>query len=195
MRRGLISVAIVAAFVVIFTLSRHHSPPPTTTTSTTVSTTSSSSTTTSKPGTDCLGSDFRAVFNQGQGAAGTVYASVTLTRTGDGSCIVKGFPVLTLQDNKGVVLGIDQVDLGTSTGPVQFQSAKANEAPAPVTLAKGSSTNFSLAYNDVQTGNTACENVVTLNVQFSSSGTSIPVTPTYPLQPCDNGRIWVSPFY
>jgi hypothetical protein len=193
-RRGLISVVIVVAFVAIFALSRHHSTPPTTTTTTT-SATSTSSTTTSNPGTDCLGSDFKAIFLQGQGAAGTVYASVTLTRTGAGSCTVKGFPILTSQDNKGGVLPINQIDLGSASAPIQFQPARANEAPRSITLVKGASTNFSFAYNDVQTGTTACENVVTLNVEFTSTGTSVPVTPAYPLQPCDNGKIWVSPFY
>ena len=193
MKRGLISVVIVVGFVAIFTLSRHHTT--VTTTTTTTSATSTSSTTTSNPGTDCLGRDFKAMFVQGQGAAGTVYASVTLTRTGAGSCTVKGFPVLTMYDNKGVVLPINQIDLGSTSGPIQFQPATANEAPTSVMLIKGASTNFSLAYNDVQTGTTACESVVTLNVQFASTGISVPVTPAYPLQPCDNGRIWVSPFY
>jgi hypothetical protein len=189
-RRGLIAVAIFAAFVAIFALSRHHTAPTSSTSST-----STSSTITSNPGTDCQGRDFRAVFNQGQGAAGTVYASITLTRTGTGSCTVKGFPVLTLHDDKGALLAINQIDLGTATGPVRFQPVKSNQAPTTVTLASGSSTNFSFAYNDVQTGNTACESAVTLNVQFTTSGTSVAVTPTYPLQPCDNGKIWVSPFY
>jgi hypothetical protein len=192
-RRGLISVVIVVAFVAVFALSRHHSTP--TTTTTTTSTTSTSATTTSNPGTDCRGSDFKAIFVQGQGAAGTVYASVTLTRTGAGSCTVKGFPILTSHDNKGAVLPINQIDLGSASAPIQFQPVKANVAPTSVTLVQGASTNFSFAYNDVQTGTTACENVVTLNVQFTSAGTSVPVTPAYPLQPCDNGKIWVSPFY
>ena len=194
MRRGLVSLAIFAAFVAIFTLSRHNTSVISTTT-TTAPPTSTSSTTTSNPGTECRGSDFKAVFNQGQGAAGTVYASVTLTRTATGSCTVKGFPILTLQDNKGAVLAINQIDLGTAGAPIQFQPAMANQAPTSLTLTQGSSTNFSFAYSDVQTGSTACDNAAAINVQFMSAGSSTSVRPTYPIQPCDNGRIWVSPFY
>jgi hypothetical protein len=190
-RRGLISVAIFAAFVVIFTLSRHTT---TSTTSTSPTTTASTATTTTSPDTTCSGADFKGVFNQGQGAAGTIYASVTLTMTTSGSCTVKGYPFLTLQDNKGAVLPLSQVNVGPS-GPVQFQDAAANESPTKLTLHRGSTTNFSLAYSDVPTGNTTCESATTISVQFTVAGTSVPVTPAYPLQPCNGGRVWVSPFY
>ena len=194
MRRGLISVAIFVAFVAIFTLSRHAVS--TTTTSTSSTTTVSSSTTTSStPGTGCNGRDFKGTFNQGQGAAGTIYASVTLTKVSAGSCSEKGWPLLTLQDVHGTTLVANVVDVPSSTQGVQFADPKANRAPTALVLTKGSTTTFSLAYSDVPTGTTACDNAVTLNVQFAASSTSVVVTPAYPLQPCDNGRVWVSPFY
>jgi hypothetical protein len=56
-------------------------------------------------------------------------------------------------------------------------------------------TNFSLAYSSVSTANTVCDNAVTISVQFATGGASLPVTPAYPIQPCDNGKIWISPFY
>jgi hypothetical protein len=193
-RRTLVLLGVFLAFVAIFTLSRH---PTTTTTSTSTSTSStSSSTTTTKPaGTTCLGSDFRGRFNQGQGAAGTIYASVTLTKSTVGSCTLKGWPRLTLQDKLGAQLPVNAVDLPSSSGGLQFSTPQANQSPSLLRLAKGATTNFSLAYSDVPTANSVCDNAVTMNVQLSVGGSTVTVTPTYPLQPCNNGRIWVSPFY
>jgi hypothetical protein len=47
----------------------------------------------------------------------------------------------------------------------------------------------------VQVGTTACESAVTVSVQFVKGGASIPVTPQYAVQPCNNGQLWLSPFY
>ncbi len=194
MRRTLVLLGVFLAFVAIFTLSRH--PTSATTTTTTTMTSTSSSTTTTKPvGTTCLGSDFKGQFIQGQGAAGTIYASVALTKSTTGSCTVKGWPRLTLQDKLGAKLPVNEVDLPSSGGGLQFSVPQANLAPTLLTLTKGATINFSLAYSQVPTANSVCDNAVTMNVQFSVNGSTVTVTPTYPLQPCDNGRIWVSPFY
>jgi hypothetical protein len=200
-RRGLAAVAIIVAFVVIITLSRHvvDSPSSTTTTTTTVpvTTTTVASTTTSSVAlaSTCQGSAFKGVFNQGEGAAGTVYASVTLTKETLGTCSVKGFPILTLQDKTGAVLPVSLVDQLGTDNVIQFTAAIANKPATQLTLADGSVTNFSLAYSSVQTANTVCDNAVTISVQFASGGASLPITPAYALQPCDDGKIWVSPFY
>ncbi len=199
MRRGGISIAIFIAFVVIITLSRHviDSTSSTTTTGVPVTTTSVSSatTTTSSAAPICQGSDFTGVFNQGEGAAGTVYASVTITKATPGACSVKGWPILTLSDKTGAVLPLNQVDQTGANNVIQFPAPKANDAAVALTLTNGSVTNFSLAYSSVPTANTVCDAAVTLSVQFAKGGSSSPVTPSYPVQPCDNGKIWVSPFY
>jgi hypothetical protein len=199
-RRGVTSLAIFVAFVVIITLSRHIIDPTssTTTTSTlqTTTTTSSSTTTTAaSAGTNCQGSAFSGVFNEGEGAAGTIYASVTLTKRSAGTCTVKGWPILTLQDKTGAVLPLSLVDQSGTNNAIQFSTAKANAAPTTLTLTNGSVTNFSLAYSSVSTANTVCDNAVTISVQFAAGGATVPVTPAYPVQPCDNGKIWISPFY
>jgi len=199
-RRGGISIAIFVAFVVIITLSRHVIDPSsgTTTTGVPVTTTTISSATTTTAvaaAPTCQGSAFTGVFNEGEGAAGTVYASVTLTDHTAGSCSIKGWPILTLQDKTGAVLPLSLVDQSGSNNAIQFSAPKANKAPVALTLTDGSVTNFSLAYSSVQTANTVCDNAVTLSVQFAAGGSSLPITPAYPLQPCDNGKIWVSPFY
>ncbi|MGD0691014.1 MAG: DUF4232 domain-containing protein [Acidimicrobiales bacterium] len=200
MRRGLTSVAIFIAFVVILTLSRHVIDSTSGTTTTTVApttTTSVATPTTTSPvtATTCQGSAFSGVFNEGEGAAGTVYASVTLTKHTPGSCAIKGWPILTLQDKDGAVLPLNAVDESGTNNVVQFLTAKANQPPSPLTIANGSVTNFSLAYSSVSTANTTCDNAVTISVQFSTGGATVPVTPAYSVQPCDNGKIWLSPFY
>jgi hypothetical protein len=78
---------------------------------------------------------------------------------------------------------------------IQFSVAKANEPPAVLTMSNGSVTNFSLAYSSVPAANSVCDNAITISVQFATGGSSVPVTPAYPVQPCDSGKIWVSPFY
>jgi len=200
-RRGLTSVAIFIAFVVILTVSRHVIDPTSSTTTTTTvaptTTTSVATPTTTSPvtATTCQGSAFSGVFNEGEGAAGTVYASVTLTKHTPGSCAIKGWPILTLQDKNGAVLPLNGVDESGTNNVVQFLTAKANQPPAPLTIANGAVTNFSLAYSSVSTANTVCDNAVTISVQFAAGGATVPVTPAYSVQPCDNGKIWLSPFY
>lgn len=200
MRRGLISVAIFLAFVAIFTLSRHHTPTVTTTTTgapITTTTTSSSGTTTTSTLAEavCQGSSFNGVYDEGQGAAGTVYASVTLTKTSPGTCAVTGWPTVTLQDKTGALLPVNLVNVPSAGNTLRFPAPKANRAPTQVLLHQGSVTNFSLAYSSVETANTVCDNALTLNIQFATGGSAVPVTAPYAVQPCDNGKVWVSPFY
>jgi hypothetical protein len=192
-RRGLISVAIFVAFVAIYTLSRHGTSPTTTTTSSSTTTTSAVTTTTSA--TTCHGSDFTGVFNQGQGAAGTIYASMTLTMKTGTPCTINGWPLLTLQDRTGAVLALNEVLVPSSAQGIQFPDSRANKPPSKLSMQQGSSTTFSIGYNDVQVGTSACVNAVTISVQFQKSGSAIAVTPDYPIQPCNNGRVWASPFY
>jgi hypothetical protein len=196
-RRGLISVAIFVAFVAIFTLSRHAIHSSTTTTTTTETVTSTSNTTsTTLASAACNASDFSGVYNEGEGAAGTIYASVTLTKTTAGTCTLKGWPILTLQNRLGAILKSTGIDEPSSANGFQFSTpAQANAAPKSLTLSMDGTTTFSLAYSDVQSGTTACESAVTISVQFVAGGSAIPVTPAYAVQPCNNGQIWLSPFY
>ena len=195
MRRGLISIAIFVAFAAIFTLSRHLTATTTTSVATTTTSVSASTTTSATSSTTCTGSAFTGTFNQGQGAAGTVYASITLTKSTAGTCTVNGWPTLTLQDTTGGLLPVSLSLVPSSGNAVQFLVPQANKAPATLTLHQGSTANFSLAYSQVQTGATACESAATISVQFSKNQSSVAVTPAYPITPCNNGKIWVSPFY
>ena len=190
MRRGLISVAIFIAFIAVYTIGRHGFGTTTTTTTTTTAATS-----TTLAGRVCKANDFSGAYNEGQGAAGTIEASVTLTKSTAGSCTLKGWPLMTLQDRLGAVLASNLVDVPSSANGHQFTITKANAAPTTLTLNQNATTNFSLAYSDVPTGATACESAVTLSVQFTTNGAAITVTPPYAVQPCNGGQIWVSPFY
>ena len=195
MRRGLISIAIFVAFAAIFTLSRHPTATTTTLAATTTTSVSGSTTTSATSAATCAGSAFTGTFNQGQGAAGTVYASITLTKSTAGTCTVHGWPTLTLQDTTGGLLSVSLALVPSSGNAIQFSAPQANRAPTTLTLHQGSSTNFSLAYSQVQTGTTTCESAATISVQFSKNQSSVAVTPSYPITPCNNGKIWVSPFY
>jgi len=75
---------------------------------------------------------------------------------------------------------LNLLDESGSHNAIQFSAAKANEPPALLTMTNGSVTNFSLAYSSVQTGNTVCDNAVTISVQFATGGSTVPVTPAYP---------------
>jgi hypothetical protein len=185
-------IVIIVLGVIAVAATRYVINAPNTTTTTTSST---STTSTTLAGNTCKASDFSGAFDQGQGAAGTISASITLTKTTTGSCALKGWPMLTLQDRLGGLITTNVVDVPSSGNSFQFPSTKANAAPTTLTLAQNSTTNFSLAYSDVQTGTTACASAVTVSVQFVPRGPTVTVTPPSPVQPCNNGQIWVSPFY
>lgn len=193
MSRALKSLGLFFAFVVIFTLSRHALSPSSTTTSSSVATSTTSSTSVSSPA--CSAHDFHGVFNAGQGSIGTVYASVTLTKYAGPTCTLKGWPMLTLQDRTGAVLPSSTSNLPTANSPIQFPDAPANRAPKSLTLTSGESVNFDLAYSSVPSGAQSCPSVETLSVQFAKDGPVVAITPAYPPQPCNQGAIWVSPFF
>ena len=174
--RALKSLAIFFAFVAIFTLSRHTGAPPRPRRPRPPRPRAPSTTTTS-PRHDLLGgSDFQGVFNQGQGAAGTIYASVTLTKTTSGCVHRQGLADLDAAGPTGGGPSPESVNCRPER-PDAVPDAGANQAPTKLTLHHGSTTTFSLAYSDVPTGNTACESATTINVQFTVAGTSVPVTP------------------
>jgi hypothetical protein len=188
-KRALTLLAVFFAFVAIYAISRHSSTTSTTTTTTTAPATSS--TTSPVTTTTCQGSDFRGVYNEGEGAAGTIEASVTLTKVTAGSCTVDGYPLLTLQDQSGAVFSSTTSD----QSPVQFPVAAANKPPTAHRVSDGASISFALGYSDVPVGSETCPSAVTISVQFAKAGSTTTVTPSYPLQPCNAATIWVSPFY
>lgn len=202
MKRALISLALFFAFVVVVTVSRHHTTPNTTTTTTTTSvsttTTSTAVTTTTAlaNGSTCQGADFTGVFGLSQGAAGTIYTSVTLTKSTPGSCTLKGWPVLGLKNQAGAVLAERTIDVPSSSDTVNFLNPKANHAPTTLSLTQGSGTTFSMAFSDVPTGSaTSCPTAAVVIVGTGVGATTSSISLTYPIQPCNGGTLIVSPFY
>jgi hypothetical protein len=208
--RAVKTLLIFAAFAVIVTLGRHalHSTTTTTTTTTTVvspvvttTSTTTPTTTTTTPatttGTDCAASGFRGAYVQGQGSLGTVYDSVTLTKTSPGACTLQGWPLVTLADRHGAVVATTNVNVSGSTqsSPITFPTPSANAVPALLHLTTGSTVAFALAYSDVPIGNETCPSAYALRVQLVAGGGTIPVNAQYPLQPCGQFTLWLSPFY
>ena len=147
-------------------------------------------------------SAFSGTYNEGQGAAGTVYASVTLTKTTPGSCTVDGWPLVTLQNKLGGLVAVTPIDVPKAgngfqflTGTASDLTSAANHAPSALSLTQSQSVTFALAYSDVTVGTQACGNGVSMSVQFATDGSTVGLTPPSPIQPCDNGQIWLSPFY
>lgn len=200
MSRALKVLVLIVVLVGVYVVSRHvvASHAVTTTSSTTTSTsatTTSPTSTTSLAGAACRAQDFTGAYVEGEGAVGTTYASVSVTKTTAGACTLRGWPLLTIQDHLGAVLPGTAVDVPSSTSGFRFLNARANAVPTTLTLTLGETAQFALAYSSVQTGAAACEVATTLSVQFVADGASVTVTPQYPLQPCDQGKIWLSPFY
>ncbi len=139
MRRGLISVGLFIAFVAILALSRHvvdsNNTTTTTTSATPTTTTTEPATSTTTASDVCLASEFSGAYNEGEGAAGTIYASVTVTKTTAGSCTLEGWPILTLQNRLGGVLPVTAVDVPTASSGFQFLTPQANAAPKSLTIA------------------------------------------------------------
>ncbi len=208
MNRAVKTLLLFIAFAVIVTLGRHalHSTSTTTSTTTVISpvattTTLATPTTTTTlattTGSDCVASGFRGTYVQGQGALGTVYDSVTLTKTSAGSCTLEGWPLVTLADQHGSVVATTNVNVpsATQSSSISFPTPSANASPTTLHLTTGSTVAFSLAYSDVPIGNETCPSAYSLRVQLVSGGGEIPVSAQYPLQPCGQFTLWLSPFY
>ncbi len=208
MNRAVKTLLIFVGFAVIVTLGRHALQTSTTTTTTTTVVTSPTTTTTvatsptttttvAATGTDCVASGFTGTYVQGQGSLGTVYDSVTLTKTSAGTCTLEGWPLVQLADRHGAVVATTNVDVHQSarSAPITFPTPSANGAPTSLHLTTGSTVAFALAYSDVPIGNETCPSAYTLRVQLAAGGGVIPVSAQYPLQPCGQFMLWLSPFY
>lgn len=190
MSRGLRSVALFVLFVVVVALGRHVALGPTSTTSTTTSTTTTSSTTTTGLPA-CQGSDFTAVDDGGEGAAGTVFDAATLTKITPGDCTVNGYPLLTAQDGTGGIVATTVQPASTS---LTFPQSAANAPASALTVASGSSIGFSYSFSDNSAG-PACPSLRTLNVGFAVNQSVATITLKFPATLCGNGAVAVSPFY
>ncbi len=203
MRRSLRNLILAVVLVVGgFTVGRvfiHHTPTPTTTTTTPPASTTTSppstttvpaSTTTTGPAslTTCRGSQFTGLNVGSQGATGTGYDTISLTKVSGPSCVVDGYPVVTLYSAQGALTNFTW---STSTN---FPSPPANTAPAAYTVVAGQKVDVQLRYATLAAGTQACPSVQRAAVQFVRGDTPVSVDFTFPITPCGNA-IAVSGFY
>ncbi|HQU25420.1 MAG TPA: DUF4232 domain-containing protein, partial [Acidimicrobiales bacterium] len=186
MSRALKGLALFFAFVVIYTISRHaigSSSSSTTTTSSPSTTTSVPAVTTTTAGpAACAAGDFSGRFNQGQGAGGDVYASVTVTKNTPGSCTLRGWPRLTLLDGQGGLIATTATDAPNATTSGAFLSPpQANQPPRTLTLGNNQSATFDLIYSDVSVV-PRCPSAVTLSAQLPAGASETLVTASPPVQ-------------
>ena len=123
-----------------------------------------------------------------QGAAGTAYDVMTLTKVGGNSCVVDGYPLLTLLNDKGAV---SAVAVSASTN---FPARPANASPVAHTIVTGQKIDIQLRYVDVASNSQACASVSRVSVQFVSGDTPVVVPFAFPISPCQ-GAVGVSGFY
>ena len=186
MKRGLISAGAFLALLVIVAISRHAINSSTTTTTTTVPI--------SNIPAACAAKDFTGTWANGEGAAGTIYASVTFQYNGTTTCSIDGTPQIVLYDENGAALPTNVVP-ATSTS-ANFSAPAANEPARTLTIKPGDTTNMAFWYSDVPSGTeTSCPSATSMKVGLPAGPVSIIVTPPYALQPCDGGQLTVSPFY
>jgi len=192
MSRGLKSIGLFLAFVLIFSLSRHHLFSSTSTTTTSVAT----STTTTYSST-CDPKDMTAAFVGGQGAAGTIYGQWTLTKNSGADCVLYGYALVTYQDSFGALLPIHLTH--TPLDHVSyFADQAANQAPQRVSMQVGSVAHIDFSYSDVQIDNGSCPTVSAISLQFHQGGGTMQIATSSSnvglFAPC-SGKTLISPFF
>jgi hypothetical protein len=195
-------VLVVVAVVVGSRIGHRRTSTPTTTTSpvvtsttvatsttVTTSTVPTSTTTVTASLTTCRGSQFTGTNVGSEGAAGTGYDIMTLTKTSPGSCVVDGYPIVSFLGAKGVVVtGLSVRDA------TDFPIGAAQGPPRAHTIVTGQKVGLQVRYADIPVGTATCPSVSQINVQFVAGDQSVPVKIAYPIAPC-GGALAVSAFY
>jgi hypothetical protein len=162
----------------------------TTSTSAATTTTTTAATTTSTSATTTGCNHITASPGQGQGAAGTITGTITVTNAGTAACTVNGYPTMALFSGSGAPLTVTMMN-GLS---VSISSA-ANGPPSSLSLAPSSTAQFVYQFSDVPVGSeTSCPTSESANVTMPGATTA---SPSFQLAigPCGNGVIKVSPVY
>jgi hypothetical protein len=153
-------------------------------------TSSSAVTTTTTAAATAACDHITAAPGQGQGAAGTITGTVTVTNAGSSSCTVDGYPTLALLSGSGAPLPVTMVDgLSVTVTP------QAGAAASSVTLAPSGTAQFAYQFSDVPVGSeTSCP---TSEMATTTMPGATAASPPFALaiDPCDNGTIRVSPVY
>lgn len=199
---GAFLVVVVAAGVGLFAYDHVGSTTPpasTTTTSTSTSTTttvppSTTTSTTIATTAACTGADLTGTIGAGQGAAGTVYATATLTNDSSAPCTIDGWPTLAL------LAGSKSLDATTNDSSSAFASlGGVPTSPSSATIAPGGQVLFALAFTDVPTGSqSSCPNATTVlfTIAPSTASASLGLSDSDEISPCGQPpTVSVSPLY
>lgn len=136
------------------------------------------------PGARCLPGQLHATAGLGQGAAGHILATVVLHNSPATACTLDGYPGLQMLDAHGHPLPT-VVARGAAMGLPAVP-------PRLVTLPRGGSASFSLAYEDVPVGNEGpCPTSARLEVTPPNDFGHLVISDA--LTPCRGGTITVSP--
>ena len=158
--------------------------------STAVPPTSSTSTTGATGLTTCLATQLSIVPLQGNGAAGTIYQTFSLTNTSSTTCTLDGYPGMQLLGSQGTSIPTNVVRGGLGGGA----PAAAGQAPALVTLAPDQVASFAFQYEDVPVGNeTSCPTSAKAEITPPNDVTFAVVT--LQIAPCGGGTVHVSPIF
>ncbi len=192
MSRGLKSIGIFLAVVLIFSLSHHKIG-----TSGTTTTSSNPNSTTTTYASTCAPSDLTATFISGQGAGGTIYGQWAIAKNSGANCVLYGYAIATYQDSLGAVLPI-HVTHTPLDHVAWFADAAANKAPQLVPMHVGSVAHIDFSYTDVPIGNSACPTVAVVSLQLHSGGTTFSMNTSTTsgslFAPCA-GKTLMSPFF
>jgi hypothetical protein len=135
----------------------------------------------------CTTTQLSAEFVSGEGAAGTLFATMQLVNVSSTPCILNGYVTVQMFDSGGAPLPtVDRPGGGMLSG---------RPGPSPFTINPGEASQFVLAWSDVPVGSeTTCAEAATLGITPPGSGGTIMLSlPPPTLAPCDSGRIDVSP--
>jgi hypothetical protein len=164
--------------------------PVTSTTSSSTTTTTPPSTTTSTGATSTACSHITAVPGQGQGAAGTITGTITVTNAGTSPCTVNGYPTMALFSGSGAPLTVTMMN-----GLSVTISTPANAPPSSFSVAPSSTAQFAYQFSDVPVGSeTSCPTSESASVTMPAA-TTASATFQLAIGPCGNGTIRVSPVY
>ena len=113
---------------------------------------------------------------------------MSLTKVSGNSCVVDGYPIVTLMNAKGPLSGF------VPSNSTNFPSAPANAAPVAYTVQSGQKIEVQLRYANVAAGAQACTSVSQVHVQFVAGDRPVSVSFAYPISPCASA-VGVSGFY
>jgi hypothetical protein len=135
----------------------------------------------------CATSQLAPSFVSGEGAAGTLFATLQLANVGTSPCMLNGYVTVQMFDSASAPMPtVDRPGGGMLSG---------RPGPSPVTLNPGDASQFVIAWSDVPVGSeTTCSAAATLGITPPGAGSSLTLMlPPPALAPCDGGRIDVSP--